>query len=287
ACGEFLEWVTHHLPLTVTVGMGAMVSHHDQIAESYQEALQALKTKFFRGLGTVILLAETNVRQGAELFTYLQPIRSLAQDFRIGAAGWGQTFKQLFDDFHSDHLSADDVISLLNYLIFQLDRTISELAPEYQKPRRDKGMSLLTDVLDTAETLQDIQLPFFRILYEIGEKIGSAHSANNHHHLLLEMRVYIEMNFTNPDLSLERLKEEFGLNPKYLSQLFKEKFGEGFMDFLIRLRIEYAKQLLRTTPDPIQSIAGKAGYQSVISFTRAFKKVTSVSPGDYRKQKEQ
>jgi two-component system response regulator YesN len=287
ACDEFLSWVTHHLPLTITVGMGAMVGRHDQITESYQEALFALKYKFFKGLGTVIPLAETNARHGAELFSYLQPIRSLAHDFRIGAAGWGETFKQLFADFQSDFLLADDVRNLLDYMIFQLDRKIGDLAPEYQKPWKEKGLSLLTDVLETAETLHDIQLRFFNILYEIGEMIGNAHEANNHHQLLLEVRGYIEAHFTNLDMSLDRLKEQFDLNPKYLSQLFKDKFGEGFMDFLIRLRIEHAKELLQTTSDPVQSISGKVGYLNVISFTRTFKKITSISPGDFRKQMRQ
>jgi two-component system response regulator YesN len=284
ACEEFLSWVINHLPLTITVGMGANVGHHDQITESYQDALYALKYKFFKGLGTVIPFAETNVRQGSELFSYLQPIRSLAHDFRIGAVGWGETFKQLFTDFESDFLLADDVINILEYMIFQLDRAMGELAPEYQKPWKEKGMSSLTDILETAETLHDIQLKFFSILYEIGEKLGNAHEANNHHQLLLDVRGYIEAYYTDPDMSLDRLKEQFDLNPKYLSQLFKDKFGEGFMDFLIRLRIERAKELLQTTSDPVQSISGRVGYLNVISFTRTFKKITSMSPGDFRKQ---
>jgi two-component system response regulator YesN len=284
ACDEFISWVTTHLPLTITVGMGAMVDRHDQIRESYQEALYTLKYKFFKGLGMVISLAEMNVKQGAELFSYLQPIRSLAHDFRIGMIGWSETFNQLFTNFRSDFLLVDDVINLLDYLIFQLDRTIGELAPEYQKPWKEKGISSLTDVLETTETLHDIQLRFFSILYEIGEMIGDAHEANNHHQLLLEVRGYIEAHFTDPEMSLDRLKEQFDLNPKYLSQLFKDKFGEGFMDFLIRLRIERAKQLLQTTSDPIQTISGRVGYLNVISFTRIFKKITSMSPGDFRKQ---
>jgi YesN/AraC family two-component response regulator len=174
----------------------------------------------------------------------------------------------------------------MNYLIFQLDRAIGELSPEYKEPWKDRGMPSLTDALETAETLKDIQMGFFGILYEIGEKIGRAHEATNHHNLLLEVRGFIEAHFTDPDMSLDRLKEQFGLNPKYLSQLFKDKFGEGFMDFLIRLRIELAKELLRDTSASVQSIAGKVGYLNVISFTRTFKKVTSMSPGDFRKHRD-
>mgnify|MGYP000619204843 CR=1 FL=1 len=287
ACEEFLSWVTSHLPFTITVGMGAIVGRHDQIRESYQDALYALKYKFFKGLGTVIPLAETNVRQGAELFSYLQPIRSFAHDFQIGTTDWNDKLMQLFSDFQSDSLMKDDVINLLDYMVFQLDRTISGLAPEYQKPWNEKGMSPLSDVLETTETLQDIQRKFLNILGEIGEKIASTHEANSHHQVLLEVRGYIEANFTDPDMSLDRLKEQFDLNPKYLSQLFKDKFGEGFMDFLIRLRIERAKELLQTTSDPIQTISSRVGYLNVISFTRIFKKITLMSPGDFRKNLRQ
>lgn len=186
-------------------------------------------------------------------------------------------------DIRSGELASDDIISLMSYLIFQLDRAIGELAPEYQKRWKERGMNSLTDVLESAETLEEIELRFLGILYEIGEGIAQAHATKNHHELLQEVREYIQANFMDPDLSLDRLNEEFGLNAKYLSQLFKDRFGEGFMDFLIKLRMDRAKQLLLETSEPIQTISGKVGYVNVISFTRAFKKITGLTPGDFRK----
>ncbi len=51
------------------------------------------------------------------------------------------------------------------------------------------------------------------------------------------------------------LGDQFNLSSKYLSQLFKEEFGEKFIDYVTKLRIEKAKKLLRETDRSIQEVA--------------------------------
>ncbi|MNI14765.1 HTH-type transcriptional regulator YesS [compost metagenome] len=83
------------------------------------------------------------------------------------------------------------------------------------------------------------------------------------------------------------LSERFKLTPNYLSRLFKEEFGEKFIDYLAGLRIEQAKYLLVTTSEAIQEIAGRVGYTHTFSFIRVFKKLVGRTPGDYRKEFQQ
>ncbi len=58
--------------------------------------------------------------------------------------------------------------------------------------------------------------------------------------------------------------------------------GEKFIDYVLKVRMLKAKQLLVETDAPIQVIAEQVGYPNVISFYRAFKKVQDIPPGEYR-----
>ncbi|MNV90730.1 HTH-type transcriptional regulator YesS [compost metagenome] len=100
------------------------------------------------------------------------------------------------------------------------------------------------------------------------------------------VRQYIAEHFRDPNLSLAQIGEQFGMNQKTLSRIFKEEFGEKFVDYLTRLRLELAKEMLEKTQDSVQSISEYVGYLYPMSFIRVFKKVEGVTPGDYRKERE-
>lgn len=93
---------------------------------------------------------------------------------------------------------------------------------------------------------------------------------------------YIQNHYGEP-LTLEEVSEEVGLSPNYFSVLFKKTQGEGFARYLINVRIEQAKLLLRETNYPIVEICRKVGYNDLKHFTQTFEKITDVKPSTYRK----
>lgn len=102
--------------------------------------------------------------------------------------------------------------------------------------------------------------------------------------IISRVRKYIQHNFTSYDLSLDSVADILGINPSYLSSLFKKCTGVNFIDYISDLRIALAKELLE---DPLRSageIAERAGYESASYFTRAFKKKTGMTPTEYRRQ---
>ena len=68
----------------------------------------------------------------------------------------------------------------------------------------------------------------------------------------------------------------------YISNLYKEEFGENLSAAIEKLRIEKASVLLETTDMRIGEVAEAVGYSSDTSFRRAFKKISGISPVDYR-----
>ncbi|MGF6990276.1 two-component system response regulator YesN [Lachnospiraceae bacterium PM6-15] len=93
---------------------------------------------------------------------------------------------------------------------------------------------------------------------------------------------YIKKNYRDEELTLSSVAEHFCLTSSYLSVFFKNNVGETFLNYLTHLRMEKAKELMRTTNDAIVDISVKVGYSSANTFTRAFKKLEHITPSQYR-----
>jgi two-component system response regulator YesN len=99
--------------------------------------------------------------------------------------------------------------------------------------------------------------------------------------IVVQINGYIERNLSN-DLSLGRLARVVYLNPAYLSRLYKQVSGIGLSDFVTEKRMATAKEILRSTDMKIQDIASAVGLDSPSYFARLFKRMTSMSPQEYR-----
>ena len=95
--------------------------------------------------------------------------------------------------------------------------------------------------------------------------------------------VYLQEHFTDPDLTLSAVANHFHLSMHYLSGCFKERVGCSYIQYVSKLRMEKARQLLRETELSVQEITERVGYVDGVSFSRKFKKVFLISPSEYRK----
>ena len=94
--------------------------------------------------------------------------------------------------------------------------------------------------------------------------------------------VYIEKNLSKK-LTLARLAGEFHLNPTYLSNMFAQKMGLPLIAYCNRRRIRQAIDLIWSTDHSVSEIAYKTGSGDVANFSKMFKRVTGLSPSEYRK----
>lgn len=85
------------------------------------------------------------------------------------------------------------------------------------------------------------------------------------------------------EITLSVLAEEFHLNAQYISQLFKNEIGVGFLAYLTNIRLEKAKKLLLSTALPIADVAEQSGYGDYRVFTKVFKKAEGITPSQYRR----
>jgi AraC-like DNA-binding protein len=94
-------------------------------------------------------------------------------------------------------------------------------------------------------------------------------------------RRYIEENY-DQDITLSKLASHCYMNAYHLAHKFKEEVGVSPIRFLIEYRIEVAKRYFLTTDLSIREIGELVGYRSETSFHHMFRKVTGMTPGQYR-----
>lgn len=92
---------------------------------------------------------------------------------------------------------------------------------------------------------------------------------------------FVEDNLAR-DLSLTRLSAVVHLSPDYLCRFYKQKTGEGLSDYITRVRLTKAKELLAQTDLKAQDVAERVGIGSPQYFSRLFKKYTKLTPQEYR-----
>lgn len=100
--------------------------------------------------------------------------------------------------------------------------------------------------------------------------------------ILSEAMDYIRRNYNN-DLSLEKVAQSIYISPYYLSHLFKEELNITFVEYLTMVRMEEAKKLLSDSSMSVLAVASEVGYEDASYFSKVFKKITGLSPNQYRR----
>lgn len=112
----------------------------------------------------------------------------------------------------------------------------------------------------------------------------SLEHADNHQisgGVVAEIQNFIRQHYQE-NISLNMLAEQFYMHPNYLSRLFKEKTGKNFVDYLVQIRMQKVKELLKNSDYKIIEICSMVGYDNPRSFSKAFKHYAGMTPKEYR-----
>lgn len=101
--------------------------------------------------------------------------------------------------------------------------------------------------------------------------------------MIVKAKRYITTHFEDTTLSLSMVAEYVGLNEKYFTNCFTKETGETFSSYVTGLRLQKAKELLKTTTFKVYEIAEMVGYNNAEHFNRMFKKAYGITPANYRK----
>lgn len=138
------------------------------------------------------------------------------------------------------------------------------------------------DVLLQFETMDDIFSWLRMKVFEISEQLKFRKSSKNGR--LVEEIIDNIRERVHENITLRDMANRFSFSPNYLGVLFKEETGYNFSDYVIKLRMERARELLVSTKLKIYEVASQTGYQYLPYFSRQFKEMYGMTPLEYRRK---
>ena len=96
-------------------------------------------------------------------------------------------------------------------------------------------------------------------------------------------QTWMEEHFYEP-ISIEAAARQVGLGVRHFHRRFKRATGENPVNYLQRLRVERAKEMLERTPESVGEITFRVGYEDANSFRKLFRRYTGLSPSTYRRK---
>ena len=160
----------------------------------------------------------------------------------------------------------------------------------FSSPQQANSMTMLISRLEEECALddsfsQDARKQLLALLmYPMARSISSQAQLPNADAQRLQDAMRHLFRHFREDISLSDLAQISGYSPNHFSRIFHESCGIRFVDFLSRLRLNYARTQLLTTDFPISHIAHISGFSSPSNFFRAFRKEMGLSPLEYRNQ---
>lgn len=113
--------------------------------------------------------------------------------------------------------------------------------------------------------------------------IAKASSTNNSKDDVQRAKEYILANISN-NISVKDVADHVHLSPEYFSKLFKKEIGENVKNYMLRIKVDVAKDLLANPNIPVSMVASELGYSNFSHFTQMFKNHENTTPSDYRKK---
>lgn len=135
---------------------------------------------------------------------------------------------------------------------------------------------------DNIQSLKQLAEQIFDqfILYQDAKRENSGSSTS----WVGDVKHYIDVHFSDPEMNVSTLAIEFDLNPSYMGRIFRAKVGASIPEYIQSVRIRLAKTLLGAGAT-VTETAERTGFGSTRSMTRAFQKIEGATPGKFRNTK--
>lgn len=281
-CHQHLQQTVHQ---TFTVGVSPVVSPYDALDSACKWARLALDRAFFDGRGkcyagitpSVSINAGTSVKEeGADrVERFSQALASSDLE------GGRRILEEAYSHWASKELPKADVIMQAQGLLTVISSRLAALQQEEDTAART--LEHLQSILH-AQSLGAIQAILAEQFRQLRESepipVVTPADAGSAHAVRLAIS-YIQEHYRG-ELSLQEVAEHVHMSKNYFSEQFKRLTGQNFIDYVIQLRIQHAKRLLRTTGLRVYDVGQQTGFRSSKHFMKLFKRETACTPAEYR-----
>lgn len=268
----------------VSIGIGRIYAELKDIGLAYKEAVKALNYRLVYGDDNVLYIGNV---EDVETDTYGTLININEMLDNLQNILYTGKIEEVYGIFDSLAKKLQKVEKIPYYYIQQLYvqllsiilRTATEIgiAPHQISENTDFYGTLLK-----INSSFELDVWIKEILKNVCEQINYKNQLKMKHSIQKAINYIRE--HCQEDISLTSVAEYVRLNPTYFSRFFKEETGYSFVEYLKKLRIEKAKELLKNSNLKIYEICEALGYQSVQYFSTLFKNMVGVTPQEYREK---
>ncbi len=270
---EMKDYLENFQHFKITVGVSREVESFEQISTAIEMSKEAAASRLFKGNGRRIeychephaLFSPKDFQNEYEEFSKaVETMQTDACQYQIH-----KCFRKAGDKslFASEFYAMGLWLLRSAYEILEISDTFDADAQQ--------------EVLENLSTITELRDYVIRQIQTLITKSRSERE-NRERKPVLEAIAYMKEHFAEK-ITLEDVATIIGFNTNYFSELFKKETGENFSNYLLAIRMEKAKQMLRDTKTPVYEIGESVGYRDAKYFSQQFMKVVGVKPAEYRK----
>lgn len=271
---EVLKFSQTYLHDRFTIAVSGSKKSILELDDAYREKLIALSKKQIAGQNQIVYYG--NLKERNSLLNYDKNWKEKLLN-NLKAGNRKQVENILNQIYQTEYIENNINLEAGKIIFFELDQMLLHLSEE-------TGINISLSIEDifgnsyTAENYMKQVKEAAQILCQQENSKKIDESGNK----VKEIQNWIHSNYTDCNLSVSMLAEQFHLNMTYLSRVYKEQTGENLLNYIMGFRVKKAEELLLMTDDSITVIAEQVGFTNAASFNRAFKKNTGITPGKYR-----
>jgi two-component system response regulator YesN len=184
----------------------------------------------------------------------------------------------LFDHIKGiGNISSDYIQNLCIYFLSIAEKCIFDTSMDHSEIF-DHG-KMVKRLLEF-HSIEDIHDWMVDVFTQFSDKMN-VRKNNKNRIQIAKVVAFVSENY-NKDISLKDVAQKIYLTPNYIGNIFKCITGESFTDYLTRIRMEKAKELLSVPENRISEVSDAIGYSNIAYFCTRFKNMYGVSPSEFR-----
>lgn len=282
--GQIQSKVRELLQLQVSIGISRAFHRYAGAMNAYSEALEALKRRISLGYHVIVSYDDIESPAAASVqpdasWAYLE--NGLIQALQAGdEASAFEHFDRYVKSIMEQNVPFNDFQILVLELITRIYRLVQQhggamdsLLGTNSAVQQFLKLNTAADIVSWFKTkLFPPTLSFLK------EQIDSQYMS------IARQMVQMIHDAYDQDITLEACSEKLNFHPVYLSRVFKKEMGVTFSEYLMEYRINMAKLWLKDSSLKINEIAERLSYTNATGFIRSFRKMTGMTPGQYREE---
>lgn len=271
-----------HLNLRIdnTCALGTVVNKPEQLNESWKEANTALDCKYSLGINRVYDIYDLDYIEKSFYYPF-EEIQNLVNSIKFMSEEEIQMAVQKIGQSlaNTPNVSSANIRMVFIEILTSLLKELS-IVKEVAFDVWTEGFELYSH-LDEVISIEHMNSKLLAYSKKVSMELHKSQK-NSGQLMIQKVGEYMEKHYMDETLTLSSMAEVVGVSMGYLSALFKKETGINFIEKLTHIRMEHAKELLRTTDKKTYEIAYETGYTNPHYFSISFKKSTGMSPSEYR-----